>query len=102
MFYPRGITLDCPNKRVYWIERDMDIFSSDYDFQHEKKITSGSFSRYMPAIFGHLMYFQKSDALSIYQMNMSNGNKVRSILVDNCKEYVDIIVLHSTLQPMGM
>ena len=94
----RGITLDYTNKRVYWFEVDRHIFSSDYDFQHEKKITNGAFSYYMLAIFGDSLYFQKR--FSINQVNVSNGNIIRSILVD--KAYEDIIVFHSSLQPMGM
>jgi hypothetical protein len=102
---PFGITLDYTNKRVYWIERDYrnsidHIFSSDYEFQLPKSIRDGSFSDYMLAIFGDSLYFQKRDAFSICQMNVSNGNTARSILGD--KAYRDLIVLHSSLQPMGM
>jgi hypothetical protein len=99
-----GITLDYTNKRVYWIQIDISsyIFSSDYDFQHEKKIKNGEFSYYMLAIFGDSLYFeiQKRNAFSINQVNVSNGNSIRSILVDTA--YEDIIVFHSSLQPMGM
>ena len=95
-----GITLDYTNKRVYWFEMDRHIFSSDYDFQHEKKITNGTSSYYMLAIFGDSLYFQKRNAFSINQVNVSNGNIIRSILVD--KTYEDIIVFHSYIQPMGM
>ena len=94
----RGITLDYTNKRVYWVEIGRHILSSDYDFQHEKEITNGAFSDYMLAIFGDSLYFKKR--FSINQVNVSNGNVVRSILVD--KAYEDIIVFHSSLQPMGM
>jgi hypothetical protein len=95
-----AITLDYTNKRVYWFEVDRHIFSSDYDFQHEKKITNGAFSYFMLAIFGYSLYFQKRNGFSINQVNVSNGNNIRSILVD--KAYEDIIVFHSSLQPMGM
>jgi hypothetical protein len=95
-----GITLDYTNKRVYWIERNGHIFSSDYDFQHGKKITTGEFRSHMLAIFGDSLYFQKRNPFSINQVNVSNGKIIRSILVD--KAYEDIIVFHSYLQPMGM
>jgi hypothetical protein len=95
-----GITLDYTNKRVYGIEIGRHIFSSDYDFQHEKKITNGTFSYFMLAIFGDSLYFQKRNGFSINQVNVSNGNIIRSILVE--KTYEDIIVFHSYLQPMGM
>ncbi|CAB4020052.1 Hypothetical predicted protein, partial [Paramuricea clavata] len=94
----RGITLDYTSKRVYWIEKGRDIYSSDYDFQHEKKITTGSFSDYMLAIFGDSLYFQKRDPFSINRMNVSNRNTVHRILVD--RAYEDLIVFHSSLQPM--
>jgi hypothetical protein len=95
-----GITLDYTNKRVYWIERGRHILSSDYDFQHLKSIRNGSFLPYVLAISGDSLYFQNTGVLSINQVNISNGNTVRSFLVD--KAYRDLIVLHSSLQSMGM
>ena len=95
-----GITLDYTNKRVYWIEGNGHIFSSDYDFQHLKSIRIGLFRSYVLAISGDSLYFQNADVLSINQVNISNGNTVRSFLVD--KAYRDVIVLHSSLQSMGM
>jgi hypothetical protein len=99
---PVGITLDYTNKRVYWIEvtRDQYIFSSDYDFQHLKSIRNGSFRNFMLAISGDLLYFQNADVFSINQLNISNGNTSRSILIG--KAYNNLIVLHSSLQSMGM
>ena len=98
--HPVGITLDYANKRVYWIEETQYIFSSDYDFQHLKSIRNGSFRPYVLAISGDSLYFQNAGVFSINQMNISNGNEVRNILVG--KEYNDLIVLHSSLQSMGM
>ena len=95
-----GITLDYTNKRVYWIEGNRHIFSSDYDFQHLKSIRNGSFRSYVLAISGDSLYFQNTGVLSINQVNISNGNTIRSFLVD--KGYIDLIVLHSSLQSMGM
>ena len=97
---PLGITLDYTNKRVYWIEGNQRIISSDYDFQHMKSIRNGSFRPYMLTISGDSLYFQNADDDSINQMNISNENAVRNILVG--KEYNDLIVLHSSLQSMGM
>jgi hypothetical protein len=99
---PLGITLDYTNKRVYWIEdtRDQYMFSSDYDFQHLKSIRSGSFNWYMLAISGDSLYFQNAGVFAINQINISSENAVRSILVG--KAYNDLIVLHSSLQSMGM
>jgi hypothetical protein len=99
---PLGITLDYTNKRVYWIEAEGNryIFSSDYDFQHLKSIRNGSFSNYMLAISGDSLYFQNAVVFSIHQMNISNGFSIRSILVG--REYNSLIVLHSSLQSMGM
>ena len=94
-----GITLDYTNKRVYWIEGERHIFSSDYDFQQLKITRNGSFRSSMLAISGYSLYFQNADVFSINQMNISNGNIARSILVD--KAYTDLIVLHSSLQSMG-
>ena len=96
----RAITLDYANKRVYWIEGGRHIFSSDYDFQHLKSIRNGSFHAYVLTISGDSLYFQNAGVFSINQMNISNGNIVCSILVG--KAYRDLIVLHSSLQSMGM
>ena len=98
--WPQGITLDYTNKRVYWIEGARYIFSSDYDFQHLKSIRNGSFSSYLLAISGDSLYFQNADVFSINQMNISKGNTVRNFLVG--KAYNNLIVLHSSLQSMGM
>jgi hypothetical protein len=95
-----GITLDYTNKRVYWIEGARYIFSSDHDFQHLKSIRNGSFSLYLLAISGDSLYFQNADVFSINQMNISKGNTVRNFLVG--KAYNNLIVLHSSLQSMGM
>ena len=95
-----GITLDYAKKRVYWIEGRRHIFSSGYDFQHLKSIRNGSISGYILAISGDSLYFQNASAFSINQMNISNGNIIRNIPVG--KEYNDLIVLHSSLQTMGM
>jgi hypothetical protein len=97
---PEGITLDYTNKRVYWIEGERHIFSSDYDFQQLKIIRNGSFRSFMLAISGDSLYFQNAGLYSINQINVSNGNIARGILVD--KAYRDLIVLHSSLQSMGM
>jgi hypothetical protein len=95
-----GITLDYTNKQVYWIEETQYIFSSDYDFQHVKSIRNGSFSVSMLTISGDSLYFQNLGVFSINQINISNGNIIHNILVG--KAYRDLIVLHSSLQSMGM
>jgi hypothetical protein len=98
--YGISITLDYTNKRVYWIERLQHIFSSDYDFQHVKSIRNGSFSDYLLTISGDSLYFQNDGVFSINQINISNGNIIHNILVG--KAYTGLIVLHSSLQSMGM
>jgi hypothetical protein len=97
---PVGITLDYTNKRVYWIEGARYIFSSDYDFQQLKSIRNGSFSPNVLAISGDSLYCQNAGVFSINQINISNGNTLHRILVG--KAYDDLIVLHSSLQSMGM
>jgi hypothetical protein len=103
--YLGAITLDYIDKRVYWIEQDRNsvehIFSSDYHFQQLKNIRNGSFSFYMLAIFGGSLYFQQEDVFSINQLNVSNGNSVRSILVGKAT-YYGLIVVDRSLHPMGM
>ena len=98
--WPYGITLDYTNKRVYWIEGELHIFSSDYEFRHVKSIRNGLFRPYMLTISGDSLYFQNAGVFSINQVNISNGSIARSFLVG--KAYTDLIVLHSSLQSMGM
>jgi hypothetical protein len=99
------ITLDNRNKRLYWIERDRNsfdyIFSSDYDFLHQKYIKHGSFRRDMLIVFGDSLYFQNDYVFSINQINSSDGKTVRIILVDKAT-YYGLIVVHRSLLPMGM
>ena len=101
--YSCSITLDYTTKRVYWIHQDGNyfsyIFSSDYDFQDQKNIRNGSFRVHILAIFGDSLYVQNDGGFYINKINVSNGNIVRSILYN--KPYNDLIVLHSSLQPMG-
>ena len=98
---PYALTLDYNNKQVYWIEGGRHIFSADYDFHRQKSIRNGSFSEYVLAISDDSLYFQNADVFSINQINASNGNPIRSILVDKTR-YYGVIVLRSSLQPMGM
>jgi hypothetical protein len=99
-----GITLDFTNKRVYWLEGDQKsiehIFSSDYDFQDQEAITSGSFEVYLLAVFGNSLYFLNNKKPYINQMNVSNKNIIRSIPV-HMTDYYDLIVVTSSLQPLG-
>ena len=86
-FYERR-ALNQTSRRLNFVEH---IFLSDYDFHY---------SVYMLAIFGDSLYFKKDDVLSINEMNASNGNTVRSILVD--KTYLGLIHMSISLQPLDM
>ena len=66
-----------------------------------KAITRGTFNRYLLGVFRDSLYFLVKKKLShINQMNISNGNISRSILVKRIG-YDDMIVVDSSVQPIG-
>lgn len=101
---PFSVTLDFTRKRVYWFERDQKsiphMFLSDYDFRDQKAITSGSLNLYLLAVFGDFLYFLNNEQRHMNQMNVSNKNIIRSIPVHKT-DYYDLIVVTSSLQPLG-
>jgi hypothetical protein len=108
-----SFTPDFTNKRVYWVESDFKnfefilersqknnyhIFSSDYDFQDKKAITSGTYIYPIPnllAVSGDSLYFLNNN---MNQINVSNENIIRSIPL-NMDGYYNLIVVTSSLQP---
>ena len=100
-FVAYAVELDYSKKRVYWFDRSSnndDISSCDYDGKNRKRIRSGPFNRYLLRVFRDSLYFMVKNNLN--QMNVSNGNIYRSILV-NKTDYYDLLVVDSTVQPMG-
>ena len=99
------IELDYSKKRVYWLNyrssNNYDISSCDYDGKNKKAITNGPFNRYLLRVFQDSLYFMvKNNRYQINQMNVSNGNISRSILVDKT-DYYDLLVVDRSVQPMG-
>ena len=105
---PYAITLDCTNKRVYWIEHNLrpashSIFSSDYHGRHQKRLTSttiGPLNGNILGVFGDSLYFQKQNHLYLNKMNVTSRNIPGIILVGKTS-YTQLIVVDNSLQPMG-
>ena len=101
---PYAITVDCTKNRVYWIENEIrsgvdHIVSSYYNGLDQKTIISGSFNGHLLGVFGDSLYFLNNDLFYVNEMNISNGNIFRNILVDNNSYYDDLVVVHSSIQP---
>ena len=105
---PYAITVDCTKERVYWLENeirsDVDhICSSDYDGVDQKNIISGSLNGHLLGVLGDSLYFVNNDLFYDYvnEMNISNENISRNILVDSNSYYNNLVVVHSSIQPVG-
>ncbi len=104
--YSPAVELDYTKKRVYWLfyvlgGNNHDIYSCDYNGKNWKTVKSGPFNQYLLRIFRDSLYFLvKNNFSHINQMNVSNGNISRSILV-NKTDYYDLLVVDSSVQPMG-
>jgi hypothetical protein len=101
---PYAITVDCTKKRVYWLENEIrsgvdHIVSSQYNGLDQKTIISGSFNDHLLGVLGDSLYFLNNDLFYVNEMNISNGNISRNILVDNNSYYDDLVVVHSSIQP---
>ncbi len=103
--YRSAVELDYSKKRVYWFSYHKTnsylISSCDYEGRDTKAITSGQFNRYLLGVFRDSLYFLVRKSLfHINQMNISNGNIFHRILVNQIN-YDDLIVVDSSVQPMG-
>ena len=101
---PHAITVDCTKKRVYWLENEIQsgvdhIVSSQYNGVDLKTIISGSFNDHLLGVLGDSLYFLNNDSFYVNEMNISNGNIFRHILVDNNSYYDDLVVVHNPIQP---
>ena len=102
-FFSIAVELDYSEKRVYWIsyKGSYKISSCDYEGKDMKAIATGSFNEYLLGVFRDSLYFLVKKKLShINQMNISNGNISHRILVNKIA-YYDLIVVDSSVQPMG-
>ena len=102
--YSHAVELDYTKKRVYWLfyvqigDNNHDLYSCNYNGKNRKTVKSGPFNEYLLRVFRDSLYFMVKNNLN--QMNVSNGNIFRSILV-NKTDYYDLLVVDSSVQPMG-
>ena len=105
---PVALSLDRTKKLVYWVvhdyiflsRNDYGIFSSNYDGVNRTTVTSGSFNENLLDIFADSVYFERSNVAYINEINTTSRKMYRSIKVDKTN-YRDLVVIHSSLQPMG-
>ena len=96
-----SIKLDCRKKRVYWLEyfsSIQHIKSADFGGQGKITITEGKFNKYLLGVLGDSLYFLDTEVYSINEMNVSNGNVSRKILVDR-RTYYDLVLVEKSVQP---
>jgi hypothetical protein len=101
---PYSITVDCTKNRVYWNEKEIQsgihhIVSSEYSGSDQKTIISGSLNGHLHGVLGDSLYFMNNDLFYVNEVNISNGNISRNILVDNNSYYDDLVVVHRSIQP---
>ena len=100
--WPRALSLDYNNKRVYWMSDGVRIFSRGYDGKNTYTTTvkRGRFNTLLLGIFEDSVYFQKWNVRYINAMNRTSGIIFHSIKVDKT-DYRDLVIVHNSLQPMG-
>ena len=104
---PYSITVDCTKNRVYWIEKEIQsgvhhVVSSQYSGSDQKTIISGSLNGHLQGVLGDSLYFMNNDLFYVNEVNISNGNISRNILVDNNSYYDDLVVVHRSIQPQNI
>ena len=97
---PWALSLDHIKKRVYGVDGSDGIFSSNYDGVNMTTFRGGSFNENLLDIFADSVYSQRTNVPYINEINMTSGKISRSIKV-NRTDYRDLVVVHSSLQPMG-
>lgn len=103
------ITLDCPNKRVYWLESRYrklfmcQIFSTDYDGGNKKDISIGFCYSKLVGVLEDMLYLlgSKENSAFIIEMNVFNGNISRHVFVEMSRFYNGFRVVDTSLQPVG-
>ena len=93
-----AIKLDCNKKRVYWLESSR-IKSSDYRGQEKKIVKTGQFNTNILGVSGDSLYFLDRKKYRINEMNVSNGNIPRTVLVDRGVSYYGLVVVDKSVQP---
>ena len=96
-----AIQLDCPKRRVYWLAYFRSIGhikSCNYTGGQKKDITSGPLNRNVLGVLGDSLYFLNTSEYRINEMNVSNGNISRKILVERGGDY-QVLVAVKSVQP---
>ena len=86
---------------MYWLEYVSSIHyikSADFGGQGKKIITKGRFNKYLLGVLGDSLYFLDTNIYRINEMNVSNGNISRKILVDT-RTYYDLVLVEKSVQP---
>ena len=86
---------------MYWLEYFSSIHyikSADFGGQGKKTITEGQFNSNLLGVLGDSLYFLDTSKYRINEMNVSNGNISRKILVDR-RTYYDLVLVEKSIQP---
>ena len=97
---PLALSLDHTKKRVYWLSEFYGIFSSNYDGVDRTALGIRLVQVNFLDMFEDSVYFGIEFVPYIIERNMTSRKIFRSIKV-NRTDYRDLVVIHSSLQPMG-
>ena len=92
------IKLDCRKKRVYWFEYSSRIRSCNYGGKEKKTIAEGRYHPYLLSVLGDSLYFLDTNKHRINEMNATNGNILRTILVNSGAFYNDLLVVDKSVE----
>jgi hypothetical protein len=82
------------------ISTNWSVKSCDYGGREKKTITSGPFNEDLLGVLGDSLYFLNTYDYRITEMNVSNGELLQKIGVDEIP-YRDLSVVEKSIQPTG-
>ena len=101
--YPYGVTLDYPNKHVYWVDTYLDYIERvRYDGTQRQTILRGSpvQSLYSATIFENTLYVTSWRNNSILWVDRLNPETKHDTLIDGLRRPFAVRVYHRQRQPL--
>ncbi|XP_064194517.1 low-density lipoprotein receptor-related protein 8-like isoform X1 [Anguilla rostrata] len=100
--WPNGITLDLPNRRLYWVDSKLHLISSvDFSGAHRRVLLSSPLQLGHPfalSVFEDRLYWTDLEKEAVYSANRLTGQEVTA-LAEHLNNPHDILVFHELRQP---